>query len=227
MKEEIREVFLDLGADVCGFAAIDRFREAPKGFHPTDIYSQCKSVIVFGKALPKGIAKVSPGIVYQHFNKTGLVELDRIAHLAAVEIERKYDGCVVPIPADCPYEYWDKEMLEGRGIISMKHAAVLAGIGTLGKSTLLINSVYGNMLSIGAVLTNLDLPSDPFAEEMCIKGCRLCLDNCPVGALDGYTTNQRLCRTHAYETNARGFDITNCNKCRIVCPRTFGKVQKR
>lgn len=223
MKERIRKIFISLGADVCGFADIDRFEEAPKGFHPADIYSECKSVIVFAKALPKGITKVNPRIVYQHFNETGPVLVDRIAYLAALEIERRYDGCVVPIPADSPYEYWDEEKLEGRGIISLKHAAVLAGIGTLGKSTLLINSVYGNMLTIGAVLTNLDLPSDPYAEEMCIKDCRLCLDNCPVGALDGYTTNQRLCRTHAYETNARGFAVTNCNKCRVVCPRAFGK----
>ncbi|HZX46636.1 MAG TPA: hypothetical protein VFF83_05145 [Clostridia bacterium] len=70
MKENIRKIFMDLGADVCGFAGIDRFGEAPKGFHPTDVYPQCKSVIVFAKALPKGITKVSPRIVYQHFNKT-------------------------------------------------------------------------------------------------------------------------------------------------------------
>ena len=120
--------------------------------------------------------------------------------------------------SDGPYEYWDAEKLEGRGLLSMKHAAVQAGIGTLGKNTLLLNSHYGNRLSIGAVLTDLDLPSDPLAEEICINGCQLCLDSCPVKALDGQTANQKLCRQHSYATNARGYEVVTCNTCRVVCP---------
>lgn len=227
MKEKIKDIFLNLGADVCGVANINRFTGAPRGFHPRDIYNACKSVIVFAKTLPKGIAKVSPRIIYQHFNSIGLNELDRIAYLAAIEIERHYNGCVVSIPADSPYDYWDAETLEGRGMISMKHAAVLAGIGTLGKNTLLMNSQYGNTLNIGAVLTDLDLLSDSTAEEICIEDCRLCLDSCPVKALDGHTANQSLCRTYTYENNARGFAVVNCNKCRVVCPRAFGEKQRK
>lgn len=223
MEEKIKSIFLNLGADVCGIANINRFSETPKGFHPTDAYVDCKSVIVFAIALPKGIAKVSPKIIYQHFNYIGPIELDRIAYFASVEIERNFNCFAVPIPADGPYDYWDEEKLEGRGTISMKHAAVLAGIGTLGKNTLLINSQYGNMLSIGAVMTDLDLVSDPFADEMCIPSCSLCINSCPVKALDGNTANQALCRPYAYGTNQRGFDVVNCNKCRTVCPRAFGK----
>jgi len=227
IKDKIKNIFLNLGAEVCGVANIDRFTDAPKGFHPTDVYADCKSVIVFAKTLPKGIAKVSSRIIYEHFNSIGPVELDRIAYFASIEIEKYYNGFAVPVPADGPYDYWDKEKLEGRGTISMKHAALLAGIGTLGKNTLLMNSQYGNMLSIGAVLTDLELPSDSLAEEMCIKNCRLCLDSCPVKALDGQIANQTLCRPYAYENNARGFSIVNCNKCRVICPRAFGKIQKR
>lgn len=222
MKEIIRSMFISLGADVCGIANIDRFKDAPEGFHPADIYKDCKSVIVFGKALPKGLAKVPSRIIYGHFNDIVPAELDRIAYLAALEIERRFNTCVVPFPSDGPYEYWDAERLEGRGLISMKHAAVLAGIGTLGKNTMLLNPRYGNMLTIGAVLTQLDLPSDVPAEEICIKNCRLCLDSCPVKALDGITANQSLCRTHTYASNPRGFSVVNCNQCRVVCPRAFG-----
>ena len=48
-------------------------------------------------------------------------------------MKRDFHGVAVPIPADGPVEYWDEEELEGRGILSMKHAAVNAGLGTLGK----------------------------------------------------------------------------------------------
>jgi epoxyqueuosine reductase QueG len=181
-------------------------------------------VVVFAIAFPKGMVEVSPRIIYPRCTETGMTELDRIAFLSSREVEKKFDAVAVPIPSDGPYDYWDSEKLEGRGILSMKHAAVLAGLGTLGKNTLLMNSKYGNMLGIGAVLTNLDLSSDPPAEKICKKDCRLCLDSCPVHALDGITATQLQCRPCAYGTNDKGFFVVNCNKCRVVCPMKFGKA---
>ena len=154
-------MILGLGADLCGFANIGSFCGAPEGFHPSDIFADCKSVIVFGLALPKGLSKASPKLVYAHFNDCICPPLDFIAFCAAKQIEAEFGGYAVPLPSDGPYDYWDSEKSEGRGLISMKHAAVAAGLGTLGRSTLLLNSRYGNMLILGAVLTDLDLPSDP------------------------------------------------------------------
>jgi len=34
----------------------------------------------------------------------------------------------VLIPTDAPYEYWDSENQEGRAILSLRHAAMLAGL---------------------------------------------------------------------------------------------------
>lgn len=223
MEKKIKEYILSIGADVCGIANIDRFYEAPEGFHPRDIFSGCKSVIVFGMALPKGLTKIEPRLIYGHFNYGTCPEVDWIALRAAKEIERLRGGYAVPLPSDGPYEYWDAERLEGRGLISMKHAAVLAGLGTLGKNTLLINEEYGNLLTLGVVLADLDLASDPLAESICIESCDLCIRNCPTRALDGQRANQTKCRSNTYGTNARGYDTVNCNKCRTICPMRFGK----
>lgn len=225
MKEKIKKLILSLGADVCGVANIDRFSKAPAGFHPRDIFPDCQSVIVFGIALPKGLIKVEPRLIYGHFNYGSCPGVDWIGFKGAREIERLCGGYAVPIPSDGPYEYWDAEKMEGRGLISMKHAAVLAGLGTLGKSTLLLNEEYGNMLTLGTVLTGLALASDPFAESICIEGCNLCVKNCPSQALDGYRADQSKCRPNTYGTNTRGFTTVNCNKCRVVCPMRFGKGQ--
>lgn len=223
MVEAIKKIFLELGADVCGVANVTAFDGAPEGFRPTDIYPACKSVIVFAKPLPKGSVVVNPRIVYERFNEMGKIELDRIAYHAASRIEATYrDAVVVPIPGDNPYDSWNPEKMEGRGLISMKHAAALAGIGTIGKSTLLLNRRYGNLLGLGAVLTNLDLPTDPPAETVCLKNCRVCIDQCPVHAISEHGVNQQLCRKQAYGTNSRGFSVVNCNKCRAACPRVFG-----
>jgi epoxyqueuosine reductase QueG len=223
VERKIKELVLNLGADVCGIANIERFFEAPAGFHPRDIFPACKSVIMFGIALPKGLTVVEPRLIYGHFNYGTCPEVDWIAFRAAKKIEGLYGGYAVPLPSDGPYEYWNEEKLEGRGLISLKHAAVLAGLGTLGKSTLLLNEKYGNLLTLGAVLTELDLASDPPVESICIEGCNLCIKNCPPQALDGRHVNQKKCRPNTYGTNARGFDTVNCSKCRTVCPMRFGK----
>lgn len=224
MKNQIKEFILGLGADVCGVANVDRFSEAPAGFHPQDIFAQCRSVVVFGIALPKGLTKIDPRLIYGHFNYGSCPEVDWIAFKTAKEIERLEGGYAVPLPSDGPYEYWDVEHLEGRGLLSMKHAAVLAGLGALGKNTLLLNERYGNLLTLGAVLTELDLASDSLAESICRDACDICIKSCPSQALDGHGANQSRCRPNTYGTNARGFNTVNCNQCRVVCPMRFGKI---
>ncbi|SDN68980.1 epoxyqueuosine reductase [Acetanaerobacterium elongatum] len=227
MEQQIKELVLSLGADVCGIAGIGRFESAPEGFHPKDIYPDCKSVVVFGVALPKGLAKVEPRLVYGHYNDICKPQADRIALFAAKAIEERFKTFAVPVPSDNPYEYWDAEKLEGRGLISMKHAACLAGLGTFGKSTLLLNCQYGSLLTLGAVLTALDLASDPMADSICIAGCTRCIDSCPVQALDGKGgVNQAKCRRNTYGKNARGFNTVDCNRCRTVCPMRFGTQQQ-
>ena len=226
MKDDIRKVFTRLGADVCGVANIDRFAAAPEGFGPRDIFPDCKSVVVFGIAIPTGTTMVSPRIVYKQFSRISRIELDRIAFYASLEIERRFHGYAVPIPSDDPYDYWNPDDLEGRGILSMRHAAVLAGLGTLGKNTMLLSRDFGNTLNIGAVLTSLDLPSDELLESVCLPDCRLCIEACPAGALDGVTVNQKLCRMNTYSTNERGFEVTKCNACRVVCPMRYGAGKK-
>ena len=93
----------------------------------------------------------------------------------------------------------------------------------LGKNTLLINEDYGNMIQIGAVLVAAVLPEDPIASyEACTTDCRLCLDSCPVGALDGKTVNQELCRPLSNYRTEKGYILKKCNLCRRVCPNALG-----
>ena len=221
MESRIKEFVLASGAALCGIADVERFADAPQGFHPRDIYADCRSVVVLGKAMPKGLAFVSPRIIYNHAGDINLAELDRIVLDTAMGIERM-GGIAVPLPSAGPYEYWESDTMTGKGLLSMRHAAVRAGLGSLGKNTLLINHDYGNMLNIGAVLTDLELHSDALSEALCTADCRRCLDACPVQALDGTTANQQLCRSHTYGANERGFGVVNCNRCRMACPKKFG-----
>ena len=224
MEKRIKEILLSLGADMCGIAAVEAFADAPAGFHPRDIFDACKSVVVFALALPRSLYQCGTRIVYNHANNTSLAEIDRITLKACIQIEALGALCV-PVPCDSPYEHWEPERLHGRGILSMRHAAQLSGIGCMGKNTLVMNRTLGNRMNLGALLTDLAIESDPAAEDICIPGCRKCLDACPQKALDGVTVRQDLCRPYAYGTNSRGFSVCNCNRCRTVCPMGLGKKQ--
>lgn len=222
MENTIKELVLSGGADVCGIADISRFRDAPKGFSPKDLFNECQSVIAFGIALPKGLTKVESRLIYGHFNYNICLQVDKVALTCAKAIENKFSAIAVPVPCDSPYEYWEEDNLLGKGLISMKHTAVQCGLGSLGKNGLLINKQYGNLLNIGAILTNLTLQSNRFTENLCIDGCTKCIDNCPTHAIENGTVNQKLCRLHTYGKTARGFDTVDCNICRTICPMRYG-----
>lgn len=222
MEDLIKQIILSCGADVCGIGHIHRFVDAPKGFSPIDIYKDCKSVITFGMALPKGLTHVESRLIYGYYNTYICTEVDRIAIKAAKLLEKECDAIAIPLPCDSPYEYWEQDTITGKGLLSMKHAAVLSGLGVLGKNSLLMNPQYGNLLTIGVILTDLELQSDELCQEICLEGCMKCVRACPVHAIDEGTVNQKLCRQHTYNKTERGFDTVDCNTCRVVCPRKFG-----
>lgn len=223
MENNIKQMILSYGADVCGISGIERFATAPTGFSPNDIFKDCKSVIAFGKALPKGLTAVDSRLIYGHYNALICNDIDAIALQGAKYLEEQFGAASVPMPCDAPYEYWQSETLTGKGLIPMKHAAVLCGLGQLGKSSLLLNPKYGTLLTVGAILTNLELSSDKLCAELCIKGYTRCVDACLVSAIQDGKVNQLLCRQNTYGKTSRGFDTVDCNRCRTVCPVKSGQ----
>ncbi len=68
--------------------------------------------------------------------------------------------------------------------LSLRHAAVAAGLGAFGEHNLVVHPRFGTRVIFTAVLTDLELPSDPPVEENPCTGCGLCIEACPSGALD-------------------------------------------
>lgn len=54
-NKEIKKLCRSFGADLVGVASVERFVNAPKGYHPTDVMPTAKSVISLRMVLPKDI----------------------------------------------------------------------------------------------------------------------------------------------------------------------------
>lgn len=220
-SETIKEIVYSFGAEVCGIAGIERFRNAPHGFHPTDILSGTESVIVFGKQFPKSVFEASTNAPYTLVRNKLIEMIDDISIQLTFKMEKE-SYKAVPIPSSEPYEFWDSENRHGRGILSLKHAAQFSGLGSIGKNTLLINEKYGNRLWLGAVITNAVLEQDTLSRNLCIENCRICIDSCPQSALDGISVDQKKCREICASSTEGGGSLYSCNICRKLCP--FSRV---
>ncbi len=221
-ESEIKQTVFDLGADLCGIAPVERFSGAPRGFHPNDIWKESQSVLVFAKRLPAGSLFASSCIPYTYINRLIIEEVEALT----LKLSRKLEDLGfsnVPIPTDDPSEYWEPRRSYARGILSLRHAGYLAGLGVLGRNTLLVNDKLGNIIQIGALLMSVKLEGDPIAVyQPCSDKCELCIKACPKHALDGTTVNQLACRRKSIIVNERGFVLKKCWECRRVCPNHAG-----
>ncbi len=218
----IKKIANQCGAELCGIASVERFKKAPSGFHPSDIYPSTRSVIVFARRTPdSGFASQSP-VPYTFLTTLTLNEVYQLTIRMVRELEN-LDVIGVPVPSE-PYESWNKRTKTGKGILSLRHAGHLAGMGAIGKNHLLANRQYGNRITLGAILTNIKLSSDPIDHEpACPPGCKVCRMVCPVKAIRDKRVIQKLCRSRAEGFNEKGYYLYWCRACREKCPNSKGK----
>ena len=220
---DVKKLLYSLGADLCGIASPDRFGGAPKGYQPTDVFPCCQSVISFAVRFPAGALLCKTNTVYTHIRNTITPKMDAIALNACIELE-KAGHLAVPIPTND--SQWDENTGRFRSIISQKHAAQAAGLGTIGRHSLLITPEFGSMVWLGTILIDAALEPDPLKASIC-DNCNLCVKICPINALEHVEMNQQACWNHAFGDNpgTQSWEIS-CHKCRDVCPYNLGSENK-
>ena len=107
--------------------------------------------------------------------------------------------------------------------------AAAAGMGWLGKSTMLLVPGFGPWVLLGAIATTLELEADVPIQKTC-GSCKRCVVACPTGALgsDGTVLDARLCISYhtienrgpiPRELRAKFGDwVFGCDACLDSCP---------
>ena len=106
-------------------------------------------------------------------------------------------------------------------------AAVRAGVGWWGKSTMVLDPKHGPWLLLGSVATDAQLPGDDPMRRDC-GSCDACIPACPTGAIVGPgMLDARRCLAHWLQTAgvfpvelraSLGDRVYGCDDCLDACP---------
>jgi len=220
----IRRIAKKDGADLVGFADMRRL----KGFF------YCTDDLI--KNLPYGVC-LAVGL-----DKWGRYDTSTednfsfpfLEHIAR-EVEKEIRGMGFSAKIIAP----DKRVghnspLYWRGEVSHKAAAKTAGLGWIGRSTLLVTPEFGPRVCLATVLTDLPLPTGTPMKNRC-GSCNMCVGSCPLHTLKGPAFSDhpkdvsdaidvKKCGAFVNRTWATGF---MCYECMLACPKGVKKKVRK
>ena len=241
---ELKRRALALGFDAVGIAplaanphaaALDRWldagyagtmtylhRQAAKRKDPRSIMPHARAAVVtltnycHGSinpgAIPQGTARVAQYAWSTDYHRIISPRLEQLATAISELVPGARSRCYVDA-----------------GPVPERDLAQRAGLGWIGKNTMLIDPAIGSFTFIGTVLTDAELePDPPFEADRC-GTCRACLDACPTAAFpEPGVLDARRCISYltieyhggfpASERGLVGEWLFGCDICQDVCP---------
>jgi epoxyqueuosine reductase len=189
---EIKAKARELGADLVGIADGARLDTA----HITELDGA--RVIVLAKRLNDGVARIRRWDDRHKYYNDELA----LTHLEETSLELVYwlEDCgypavIVPPTHVDPARYNDRPEEHLEPMLSLPHAAVEAGLGTLGLNLQLLTPEYGPRVILTAILCSVEVECDqPMKEALCLgPSCGRCLKTCPADAVREWERDWPAC----------------------------------
>jgi epoxyqueuosine reductase len=186
---------------------------------PSLLFEGVKSVIVAGinyfpseKLNGEGIPVISK---YAYGKDYHMVVSERLNNLLSfiISIEPEATGKICVDSSPILEKAWAKE----------------AGLGWIGKNSIVINKEIGSFIFLGEILLNVELSYDkPFSGDFC-GNCNLCLKACPTNAINiNKTIDANKCISWLTVENKNDIpesiiskmnrSIFGCDICQDICP---------
>ncbi|MBX3406046.1 MAG: tRNA epoxyqueuosine(34) reductase QueG [Phycisphaeraceae bacterium] len=133
-------------------------------------------------------------------------------------------------------EHADFRLFADTGPVLEREQAARAGLGWIGKHTLLIHPRMGSWFVLGGLVTTLDVAPDPDSAPIAdhCGTCTRCIDACPTGAITPYSVDARRCVSYLTIEHGGLIDeslhsgigdrLVGCDVCQDVCPFNGGEV---
>ena len=203
---DVKRKAKELGADLVGIADGELMNCHPPDpadpRRPIDITElDYKRVIVLAKHLNNGVARIIPwGDRTKFYNdELALSGLEEISLELVYWLEDLgYPAIIVPPTHVDPWRYNDDPQAHQTTLLSLPHAAVEAGLGTLGLNQQVLTREFGPRVILTAVMASLDVEPDRRREESLCLGpsCGRCLAVCPADAVRHWGRDWEACDTH-------------------------------
>ena len=198
-EPKILDFLTNEGITLTGTASAGHLPSVPEDFSPQVILKGAQSVICYGVPIPKGIVHADKNalVLYWRYCNMTYRFLDMVSDKLCVFLEEK-GHLSTPVYGCYPWKMVNREFW---GTLPLVYWAEQAGLGTLTRSGLLGNPVYGTRMLFGGVITTMRLePSEKLNEELCPPDCSECIDLCPAHAIAKTgKVDHNSCIRHAHE----------------------------
>ena len=201
--EQIKSRVRELGGDLVGIADGETINRNPPDPDeprvPADISDHdAGKVIVIGKRLSSGVTRIPRWDErHKYYNdELTMTTLEEISLELVFWLEdRGFPALIVPPSHVDPWRYRGDPNEPMKPMLSLEHAAVEAGLGTLGLNRQLLTPEYGPRVMLAGVLSSVDVEADRRMEDgLCLgPSCGRCLSACPGDVIGHWNRDWAAC----------------------------------